>query len=391
MTGFNSLKINRIFSIPGRIRLKVENLRHDSNYAYAIETSLMKLSNINSVKANAATGNLLIMYNCFVVEEAALLNQITGIRITIHNFAAGRKDALQRKSASEMFREEKSLSKRFPLLSIAAASALLLSSSMTGAAAALVLGFPGIIYITSYLSFKYTLLLAERNEIYINKAGVIRNIQNLRGIFFHRNVIIDAGNTEHLFAESYLGIETMVANGGIEDPVHQNVRNLIKELRKTGINNLSVLNERNKTGLFVYAVKTLGLDDSGKHRYPEIRIKKDPFINTKSIYNGLALYVSENKNTESYNIYMKGYELYKIPWFIRICRRSGELLTISQVAAVSINTFGMMLIFTGYLNLGTSILLYLINMFGNITYLRHHILNSDKEIHHGEQRQLINA
>ncbi len=392
MLNFKKMKISKIFSIPGRIRLKVEELKCDLNYASGIEIALIQVSSVNGVTVNVRTGNILVKYDQLSIEEAKLIKQIEETGILVNKDHEMKKKDIQRGACPDIFREEKLLSKRLTIMSAVAASVLFITSSSANPITAFLLGFPGIIYITSYLSLKYTLLFAEHNEVLVRNIRVIREIQKVKGIIFHCDIIIDEKAAKKLNnSKSYMEIENMVANDVMEDPVHPDVRSLVKDLRKIGIHKLSVLCGSNKTGLFIYAVKTLGLNYKEKHQYPEIIIIKDQFTDSMRRRNRIILSFSGDETADIKNIHIKCYELNKIPWLINTCLRSSEFLTRSQAAAVSINIFGTMLIFMGYLNLGTSIIFYFLNLLGNIYYLKHKILRLNKELHHGEQRQFINA
>ena len=380
-----TIKISKINSFPGRIRLKVENLKNKIWYASAIETALKELGSIELAEANIRTGNLLILYNRINIEEDILLEQIKSTKIFITKDFQAAKEHLEPEPYEDIFEEEKSLSRRISVLSAAAASVLLFSAAPANAAAALLLGFPGVIYITAYLSQKYTLKKAKRMDISIKNTRVIRKIQKVRSILLHPEVIIEEKNREQLNSKSYLEIENLIANDEIEDPVQPYTRKLVKNIRKIGIHDISVLSGGNKTGVLIYAVKTLGLQDKRKHCPPEMIIQKNGSVSAEWIPDNIILCSSDNKTEKTQNIDIRCYDLNKIPWLINICHRSNEFLCRSQIAAASINVFGIMLVFTGYLYLGTSLLLYLINMFGNIWYLRYKILQSNKEMHHGEQ------
>jgi len=450
-----NMKVKKIFSIPGRIRLQIEGLKLNITYAKGIEIALMQIPNVKSVCTNTKTGNTLIIYDNNLIEEYTLLrfiydNCIDTSTILAENPSIQLKEFVHENGYrydyfnnhlssheltktpdglfdgsfnglfiglfndlfNDLFREEISLSKRLFVISVIAASLLLVKTFRLSAISALVFGFPVTIFLITYLSLKYTLIVAKSKMVCINNTRVIRKIQKLNHISLHPGIVFKNNTTENF---SYIEIENQIANGELEDPIHLGVRNLVRDLRTIGINHISIIPIQGLAGLLHYGNKSLGLNASEKDEFFEINKEawEMLIIDEYSIHNHMmqrkgnsihlnmtedqvqnnriTLCVSENSIENYNNIHINCNELSKIPWLIELCMRSNEYATRSQATAASVNIFGIMLAFIRLSYLSTSLLLYILNTLFNILYLRHNIFNYNKEKSYGEQRKFVNA
>ncbi len=409
MNRMKEIKFKKIFSIPGRIRLKAEELKANPEYALTIDKALLQYTFIISAAANSKTGNVLIEYDTSLINEYELLSliQSMGISRQMMHIAGRNKqnDQKLRKPFTETYQEESSLTNRLSFLSVTAACVLIFASPPVSIIGALILGFPGMIYLTSYLSMRYARSEAYRHQIRIISHKTIRKLQKLRRIFMDSNIIYKDHSLDDY---SYMELETGIATGELSDPIHPEVRNMVKELRKNGMNDISILDDNVNTGLLLYGNKSLGLSDAGNPArsglpgYPfEMYIMAEDFFHRDNSLPGKApeekIYVCIIENRTDWNSKKAGpvsiycNEAGKIPWLLGFCRNSHEYLTRSQLIAVSINILGIMLAVTGHLHFTAALLLYIINMLSNALYLRHNILICSKESTHGEQQQYIIA
>lgn len=385
------MKVENLSSIPGRIRLGIEDLKGNSNLALHIETMLEKLPNIQSIHINQKTGNILLTYKPYYMDEDTILNFIRRSSIPKNKFISITYEKT-RFSSKELFKEEKSLSRRLLALSIVTASILFFTSSPIYAISSLILGFPGVIYLTSYLSLKYTLSKASLNNVYVKDTNTIKLIQNIKSVLIHPHVVFNHDKLEAFISINHFRIESLISTGAAEDPISITVRNLIRDLRYIGINNINIISEDEKKDILLYANKSLGLCDIQKNKRPEMIIINETGIGAiKAIDNRIILSISSCKELHSESIHIICHEPYKIPWLMRICINNQEYLTRSQATAVSINVFGVMLAFMNYITLSGAFILYFINTLGNILYLKHKILHYNKELSYGKQTEFGNA
>ncbi|GEM_PF-6797669 len=375
-----------LFSVPGRIRLQAEGLKLNNNLADFLEGYLYHLEEIISVKASMKTGNIVITYNSSVINENAILSYIR----TIH-YRNLEDSGVQPRSQGFLLTEEKSLIKRFSLVSVTA-SLLASLISLKRAAAVLVIGFPAMIPVITYYSLNNTLLyLKKRDGIIINNIKAVRLTQNIKRILFHPDIIFMEKTPESMNYMSGIQIESMIANGELRDPVKTEMRELVKNLRRAGYNSLYVFDERKKDGRLEYARISLGISPvPKKKRYNTVIIPQGVKYTKPDV---LTIVTGTNHNSgggiRDNNIYCK--DLSEIPLLVRNCFRSHEYLIKSQTAALSVAAFGIMLAFTGYMAIFTSLLFYCINLLGNLVYLRHAILNLTEELPYGEQRKYDSA
>ena len=386
------MKIEKLSSIPGRIRLSIEGLKGNSNLAMHIENIIEKLSNMQSISINIKTGNILLTYKPYYIDEDTILNFICKFNIKANDLTSITYERTKF-SSEKLFKEEKSLSRRLLALSIAIASVLIFSSSPIYAISSLILGFPGIIYITSHLSLKYTLIEASFNNVYVKDTNAIRFVKNIKSIFIHSNLVFNNDKLEKLGSINHFRIESLISTGAVEDPINMDVRKLIRDLRNMGINNINIISEDEKKGILLYANKSLGLYNIQKNEYPEMIITNENDIKAiKAIDKKIILSLSSCKSFDEESIHIDRHELYKIPWLIKTCINNQEYLTRSHVTAVSINVFGIMLAFMRYISLSESIILYFVNTLGNVLYLKHKILHHNKEeLLYGTETDFSNA
>lgn len=383
------IKFNKLFSIPGRIRLGVEGLKYNLNLAFNIENTLIKLPKIYSVKTNIKTGTILLTYDYYSIKESELFNCFNNIYISTENSISIIFNK-SKNSLRDLYTIEKSLSKRLSIFSIVSASILLFSSAPMYSIAAIILGFPGIIYFLSYLSMKYSILASSLENISISNINIVRKLQNIQSISMHPSIIFDDNKIKNINSTDCTEIESLISRGIIEDPITKEIRTLIKDLRTLGINNLSIFTDKEKIGILLYANKTLGFSDIKENMLPEMILVNEKNIDTiEPMDSRLILCIHGCKISNLNNIDIVCHEFHQISCLIKNCMQNNQYLNRSQVAAVSINIIGIMLTILRYLNLTSSMIFYLINMFGNMIYLNYKTLHSIKEIANGKQRQFI--
>ena len=386
------MKIETLSSIPGRIRLGIECLKGNSNLALYIENIIEKLSNIQLISINIKTGNILLTYKPYEIDEDKILNFICKFNIKANDLTSityGR----TKLSSEKLFKEETYLSRRLLALSTAIASVLFFSSSPIYAIASLILGFPGIIHITSHLSLKYTLIEASFNNVYVKDTNTVSLVKNIKGIFIHSNLVFNNDKLEKLGSINHFRIESLISTGAVDDPINIDVRKLIRDLRDIGINNINIIPADEKKDLLLYANKSLGLYNIQKNEYPEMIITNENDIKPlKTLDKKIILSLSSYKSFNEESIHIDRHELYKIPWLIKTCMNNQEYLTRSHATAVSINVFGIMLAFMKYISLSESIILYFVNTLGNVLYLKHKTLHHNKEeLLYGTETNFSNA
>ena len=386
------MKIETLSSIPGRIRLGIECLKGNSNLALYIENIIENLSNIQLISINIKTGNILLTYKPYEIDEDKILNFICKFNIKANDLTSMIHERTKL-SSKNLLKEDTYLSRRLLALSTAIASVLFFSSSPIYAIASLILGFPGIIHITSHLSLKYTLIEASFNNVYVKDTNTVSLVKNIKGIFIHSNLVFNNDKLEKLGSINHFRIESLISTGAVDDPINIDVRKLIRDLRDIGINNINIIPADEKKDLLLYANKSLGLYNIQKNEYPEMIITNENDIKPlKTLDKKIILSLSSYKSFNEESIHIDRHELYKIPWLIKTCMNNQEYLTRSHATAVSINVFGIMLAFMKYISLSESIILYFVNTLGNVLYLKHKTLHHNKEeLLYGTETDFSNA
>ncbi len=373
------MNIKKLSSIPGRIRLYIQGLKGNSNAVINIENLLKSISSIDSIHINIKTGNILLTYNSYCIDEDMICNVISSSHIKINNlnnitYTKNKVNAYSK----ELFSGTKSLSHRLLAISISAASFLLFTAEPIYAICSIILGIPAILYINSYVSLKYILENAALNDIYIKEATSIERIRNINYILIHPQIIFNDCYLKNKKLICHPEIESFIYTKKITDPINIEARNLIKNLRYIGINNIAIIEDDENKELILYANKTLGLytsKEDAQHNNLTI-IKENFFLNINDIeVNSLILSMLPCLKSSNKDINITCHELSKIPWIIQDCRISQEYLIRSQAAAISINILGIFFALIKHINLSGTILLYFLNTLGNLFYIRYKTLN----------------
>lgn len=374
------MNIKKLFSIPGRMRLYIEGLKRNSNTAINVENLLKKISSIDSIKINLTTGTILLTYNSYYINEDMICKIISSSSIEANNLSNTNcnKDKINIYS-KELFPDTKSLSKRLLALSISAASILFFTASPMYAIGSLVLGFPELLYLNSYFLYKYMLINADLKNIYIKDINSVISLKDIKDILIHQNIIFNNDNLENLKSMNYFRIESLIHTNKISDPIQLEARNLIKDLRYMGINNITIISENENNGLISYANKSLGLYDTQKAQGCKLMIINVNDLNKiTNINDSIILSIAPYKKYYKNDINIACHELYQISWLINQCRINQEHLVRAQAVAVSINVFGIFLVLSKYITLSGSFLLYLLNTLGNLFYIKQKTLHNEK-------------
>jgi hypothetical protein len=376
------MNIKKLSSIPGRIRLYIEGLKGNSNAVINIKDLLKSISSIDSIHINIKTGNILLTYNSYCIDEDMICNVISSSHIKINNlnnmtYTENKLNVYSK----ELFSGTKSLSHRLLAISISAASFLLFTAEPIYAVCSLILGIPAILYINSYVSLKYILENAALNDIYIKEANSIEHIRNINYILIHPQIVFSDCYLKNLTLMHHLEIESFIYAKRITDPINIEARNLIKNLRYIGINNIAIIEDGENKELILYANKTLGLYNTKKNaQYNNlIVIGENVFPSINDIDSSLILSILPCLKSSNKDINITCHELSKIPWIIQDCRISQEYLIRSQAAAISINILGIFFALIKHINLSGTIVLYFLNTLGNLFYIRHRTLRHNQK------------
>ncbi|WP_315071983.1 HMA2 domain-containing protein [uncultured Clostridium sp.] len=373
------MNIKKLSSIPGRIRIYIEGLKGNSSAVINIKKLLKSIPSIDSIHINIKTGNIFLAYNSYCIDEDMICNVISSSHIKINNlnnitYTENKVNAYSK----ELFSGTKSLSHRLLAISISAASFLLFTAEPIYAICSLILGIPATLYINSYVSLKYILENAALNDIYIKEATSIKRIRNINYILIHPQIIFNDCYLKNQKLIRHPEIESFIYTKKITDPINIEARNLIKNLRYVGINNIAIIEDDENKELILYANKTLGLYNTKEddQRNNLIIIKENVFPGINDIEdNSLILSMLPFLKSANKDINITCHELSKIPWIIQDCRISQEYLIRSQAAAISINILGIFFALIKHINLSGTILLYFLNTLGNLFYIRHKTLN----------------
>jgi len=91
----NEKDVQVVHALPGRVRLKLHRLKHNTSYAAEIQQDLLKVSGIKHLEAHPQTGSLLIEYDPNVLEALSLHPSVSScLGLSLSNFKKGSKKDL---------------------------------------------------------------------------------------------------------------------------------------------------------------------------------------------------------------------------------------------------------------------------------------------------------
>lgn len=70
-----SLPFNVVSFFPGHVRLRIENIRKNHDYAKKVEELLIRIRGITSVESNPLTGSILIKYDPRTIDVESLVSE----------------------------------------------------------------------------------------------------------------------------------------------------------------------------------------------------------------------------------------------------------------------------------------------------------------------------
>jgi hypothetical protein len=74
MLDFNGIKVVSYF--PGRIRLRVDKLKHDPGFAAAVQEKLQDVPGIKKLEVKESTGSILVVYDKKTLVQPAASKQL---------------------------------------------------------------------------------------------------------------------------------------------------------------------------------------------------------------------------------------------------------------------------------------------------------------------------
>ena len=106
--------IQVVHALPGRVRIKIRQLKNNISYAGTIQRYLFEVPGITHLEANPQTGSLLIEYNPTVLEVLTLHPSVSScLGLPLSGFKQSKKDAPPAKGRSKTLKtEQKSAAKR---------------------------------------------------------------------------------------------------------------------------------------------------------------------------------------------------------------------------------------------------------------------------------------
>ncbi|WP_156894502.1 HMA2 domain-containing protein [Clostridium formicaceticum] len=400
-------KIKIISSIPGRIRLKIEGASKYEKLGYKVVCLFQDLRGIENISFNNTTGNILVLYNNKYLNEGEIIKQIEGfdfskcldifswpreesiIRIifkSLNPFCLGRK-----KYPNKIYKNEYVLSKTLIKLGFLLGTALFLFTSYSMNILSIgILAYPGILFAIASVAYYYAAESFKYHSIFIKKSENIGLLGKTTDVFIQDQILLQEEKVNNIAKEKDLSrmyLQKLITLGKVKNPISSEGQTIIQELRKYGILNITLCTGK-KDALTEYIAYYFGLDHidqlndqesyitKEQHQKVKLLICHQDFIAYRKKISGDVMMNIETKSSKKViqgDINLLQKDIIKLPQILRFSGNTDELITRTQVRAVTINVIALFLTMIRQIHPFTAIGIYGINMLAQLIILQNNI------------------
>ncbi|MCX7904083.1 MAG: hypothetical protein N2486_06185 [Caloramator sp.] len=233
------ISLEKVFSIPGRVRFKSKELIGNKPLAASLELNLKKINAIKNYKINIYSGSILIIYDEISSSENELISYIQ----YVDNINEAYPPNFINKSIIDSFNPIKLFKKgylRFFILGFVVSTALIgFGYGLGSVLSALILCYPAFLCLTHDLGYIYTFNKLFYYKVYVKNFSQSQRLSNLKNVFISDEVIMDE-NTLQIKgatpAKSKLQPLSLLKNS--KDLISKDCYDLVFSLREIGINNI---------------------------------------------------------------------------------------------------------------------------------------------------------
>lgn len=363
------------FSIPGRIRLKINFLYKNIFFAQKLSETIKRKSDIVSVFINTNTYTLLIIYNHEKLSEKELKLYIETC-FTELNFIQKNDDNIKNNS---IYEGEKAISKRLILISGILIGMLSIGSfNIATVISIMILASPFNLFYIRNKGYKITSNLLSQRKIDLQNNSCIKILSKTEEIFIQDNLIINKDVVKQYNNSSEkkgLSIRKSVIYGNLEEPVFFYCDKLVRNLRNIGVNKISILSK--KTSVFInYAKSTLGINSltleecyitTGINNILGepliILICNNKYKNVPDKSLGIYIYTQDNKikYNDTFSVVLCKKHILELPYLILICKHMEITINNNQNISLAINMLGIILVMSNLFFIKGSIFVCFLN------------------------------
>ncbi|AKL96398.1 hypothetical protein CACET_c29540 [Clostridium aceticum] len=397
-------KIEIISSIPGRIRLNIEGLSKEEKLGYQVVCLFQELRGTKNVSFSRITGNILVLYNEDCLNEGKIIEHIKNFDFTkcleVLPWTTGESigkiiskslnpfHLIGKKYSEKIYKTEYILSKRLIKVGFLLGLALFIFTSYSMNILSIgILAYPGILFAIASATYYYTAEIFKYHSIFIKKSETLGLMGRTTDIFIQDQVLLkeEKGNSILLEKDfSKAELQRCIVLGKINKPVTTEGETIIQELRKYGILNIT-LYTRKKDVLTEYLAYYLGIEDihhlsdeegpmakESSNGVKLLVIQEDLIEDTRKTPRDVTIIIPKklSKKIRSQEVVLLQKEFIRFPQILQLSGSIDELITRSQVTAVTINVIALFLTIMRQIHPFTALSIYGMNMFAQLIILQ---------------------
>ena len=226
-----------------------------------------------------------------------------------------------------------------------------------------------------------------KRKVNLTNNSLVKFFSEVNEVFIQDNLIIDKNIVKKYtdyFEEDSISIQRLIMNGELDEPIFENSKILIKDLRNIGVNTIFIL-AKERSRFINYAkdkldIKSLTLEEGYKTKYIN-NLSEDSLIivlvnsNKENITNQslvINIYTDTNdaKCKDQHSCILCKKHMSEIPYSILLCKYVEVTIKTTENISLAINMIGVMLALSKFIFIRGSIILYFFNFIVSTVLLK---------------------
>jgi len=397
-----------IFSIPGRIRIKISDLFMNEKTACSICSTIEDMQGVISARSNTRTGNILVCYKLELTNESEIINRIHNYENdmipvgTDESFIKSLKKVFHSRMFSKKNNDapashnEYRLSRRFLKAALIIGGIVFLFEWMISRLIAiLIFACPAILFVIPVTAFYYGMKRSRSRRIYMKDYTSLARLRNIGTVYLNDSVFMSGSshdNKDHQFKNQYHSeIQKLIEINNINHLLNIKITDFVFGIRENGITDIAIVTDQDDQAIekiaYILGIEKIyrlkdnitRLDFYNQHTL--IVTAEELTHGVRELSMGVVLYIY-NKNgydIKQSDISVNSQDIDKIPWMVGLSRYCKEIIIRSQNSAIAINSLGILFASLGFLNPLGAISVYGINTVWQILFIKNRILSYKKD------------
>lgn len=391
--GIDIIKI--ISSLPGRVRVNVKGLLKNEQRILRVRSGLTRYDSILSFHVSKNTGNVLIYYNeneidenkiVVIIEKAFNGPEVAAVEnIDKSSLLKTLIDAVnpfflfKKKLSEQVYRDEYSISSKILKISMGiAAIVFVFTGNVINTISIFVLSYPGILFGVRASSYYYASVKLNMENIYLKDNTSMSFLSNVNTLLIEDDIFRNGFNERDMDIMNLneYEIQKLVILGKLDDPINDNMKLVIDNIRMLGINNIFIIGN-SEDSIIRYIGYVLGIEVLDKN---DLDGKKNCLITDKSDSNTILIVTGKFPENElSYmcsdcviclynelsslkaDINLKYSSMDKLILLIKLGYFCREVNVQVENTAITLNILGILLAVLNHLTPLYSIIYYILN------------------------------